>query len=143
MKRKTRWVVEDSDVRPARQDGTCFYCLKPLGEEHEEDCVIRQRTVVIKATIETAITVAESWDKHMIEFHRGESSWCASNFIDELEKRDERLRKYFESENMGCLCSAAEFEFLREATEEDEHNHALFIDDPEVKTKRVWDYKKK
>lgn len=32
--------VEPEDERPARADGTCFYCAQPIGDDHVESCVI-------------------------------------------------------------------------------------------------------
>ena len=43
--------VKPDDVRPARQDGTCFYCRAPLGSQHEAGCVIRRKTVVVDITM--------------------------------------------------------------------------------------------
>jgi len=41
--------------------------------------------VFIKVTIEYAIAVPDYWTRSDINFHRNESSWCASNIIRELE----------------------------------------------------------
>ena len=49
-------------------------------------------------------------DKDGNDFHYNDSSWCASNILDRLEERS----------NFRCLCDVASFEYLRDATEEDE-----------------------
>jgi hypothetical protein len=75
---------------------------------------MRKRTVIVEYKIEVLLEVPEDWDKDMIEFHRNEGSWCASNIIEELRRLDERA---------GCLCRLLECSFLREASEQDEQNY--------------------
>jgi hypothetical protein len=43
MKRPDTWIVKPEDGRPARPDGTCFYCGEPIGGKHKYDCVIPQK----------------------------------------------------------------------------------------------------
>jgi hypothetical protein len=106
-------IVKQEDIRLAGPQDKCLYCGSKIGELHKIDCVMRNKTVVIRATIDYVIEVPEFWDKDNIEFHRNGSSWCASNFVSELEELDK---------NVGCLCSFVDFEYVREATEDDEEN---------------------
>lgn len=87
MKRATPWTVEPDDdgIRPAGPSDACFYCSAKVGEIHHSDCVIRQRTVVLRFEFEYTVLIPEDWDQHMIEFHRNESSWCANNGLHEIE----------------------------------------------------------
>jgi hypothetical protein len=101
----TAQLVKPDDVRPARPDGTCFYCHEALGSEHKWECVAATRPVVVRATIEYVIDVPRSWTAENIDFHRNDSSWCSGNLIDELERLDE---------HDGCLCNTTKFEYLRD-----------------------------
>lgn len=106
-------VVKPSDERPARPDGTCFYCGQPVGRNHKPDCVVVSKTVTVRLTLELVIDVPRAWDGDMIEFARNESSWCKDNLLRDLgawasvENRDR------------CTCGIAEIKFLRDATAED------------------------
>lgn len=105
--------VVQADVRPARPDGTCFYCRAPLGTEHFFGCVIRNRTVVVDVTLRLVRRVPEDWDAGSVEFHLNDSSWCASNIIDELKSVDT---------DSHCLCGQFSAVFVREATAKDEQD---------------------
>ena len=105
--RRDSWTVRGDDVRPARLDGTCFYCHVPMGGEHEKGCVIRQRTVDVELTVRFPISVPEDWDEESINFHRNESTWCADNIIPELEREGKRV---------GCLCRATTIRYLGESS---------------------------
>jgi hypothetical protein len=107
---ETHIVTEDS-VRKAGKQDECFYCNNKLGDLHKLDCVCRDKTVVVRATIEYVVKVPEFWDDYNIECHRNESSWCSDNIIGELEELEEKH---------GCLCNFVNFEYVREATKEDE-----------------------
>jgi hypothetical protein len=43
MMEEIETIVKPEDERPARRDGTCFFCGRPIGAEHETDCVIVTR----------------------------------------------------------------------------------------------------
>lgn len=77
MNRTTHWLVADYGVRPAGPPDRCFYCDMPMGQEHKEGCVIRQRTVVIRYQIDLVVAVPEDWNPDMINFRYNESTWCA------------------------------------------------------------------
>jgi hypothetical protein len=109
------YIVKEDAIRPAGSQDRCLYCNRALGAEHKPDCVMRNKTVVIKAIIEYVVEVPEHWDKEQIEFHRNLGSWCSSNFVDEINELEEKI---------GCLCSHTNFKYVREATEEDEEKCA-------------------
>jgi hypothetical protein len=109
---ETHTVTAENGPRPAGKPDECFYCKKKIGELHKLDCVVRQKTVVVRATIEYTIVVPEHWDKDSIEFHRNTGSWCSSNAIGELY----RIGVVEDS----CMCSQISFEYVREATAGDE-----------------------
>lgn len=92
----TRWEVTKDDVRPARPDGTCFYCMIPIGGRHRDDCVIPTRTWRVKMTVEFDWDEPVSWGAEDVEFHLNDSSWCADNIIAHLEKV---------AAEHGCLCA--------------------------------------
>ena len=104
------WTVGEYSVRPAGKTDECYYCGAKVGEQHKSNCVIREKTIVTRLTIDFVDDVPENWDKEVIDFHYNNSSWCASNILNRLEERN----------NFRCLCDVASFEYLRDATEEDE-----------------------
>lgn len=113
--------VLPSDERPARRDGTCFYCSQPLGEAHKAACVIVSKTVVVKVECEVVISVPRDWDAHTIEFARNKSSWCADNLFDDIAEWKDKSGK--------CMCGTTTISFVRDATEEDHEQLPLLLDD--------------
>jgi hypothetical protein len=103
-------VTADNGPRPAGKPDECFYCQRPIGAEHEADCVMRDRTVVVRLTVEYPIRVPEHWTPEDIELHRNDSSWCIGNAVVELDSVNDQ----------GCICGIAKVEYVREATEDDE-----------------------
>lgn len=99
------------DAAPAGKPDECFYCQRPFGEAHGDECVIPQRTVVLRYTVTVVQSVPSNWTPHDIEFHRNESSWCADNLVGDLEGRNREGR---------CLCNQVSAEFIREASADDE-----------------------
>lgn len=63
----------------------------------------QKRKVKIKYTITLDEDVPLDWDNSMIEFQRNESSWCASNLLDKLNKYDE---------DHGCICNIVKAEVI-------------------------------
>jgi len=116
--KRTNWPVEHDGIRPAGKPDECFYCHEKLGGTHKPDCVIRQRTVVVRMTVDYVIDVPEHWTEDNIQFHRNEGSWCSDNALSELEQLSGRA---------GCLCSFMEFSYLREGTEKDEEKNQFFV----------------
>jgi len=97
------FIVTEKAQRPARMDGTCFYCSSKIGEAHKNDCILIQKTVKVRAVIDYEIQVPADWGKYQIEFHRNESSWCADNALEEM-------KAYGEAH--GCLCGHIKYECL-------------------------------
>lgn len=106
---RTYKVTEENGPRPAGAPDRCFYCDRSLGEEHKEDCVLRMQTVRVLYTIEIVEAVPEYWDQEMLEFHRNDSSWCASNLLTVLEGVKAAH---------GCLCAYVTAEYLGESDSE-------------------------
>jgi len=100
-------TVRSSDARPAGKPNECFYCQQPVGQFHTEECVVPKRIVWIRMSIQYPIAVPASWDHEMIRHARNDSTWCASNAVDEVVN--------FEN-HKSCLCKHVEFEYVREAT---------------------------
>jgi hypothetical protein len=69
-------------------------------------------------TLEYTIAVPEFWDSQAINFHRNDSSWCANNALKELEY-------VMSDERESCVCGRCEFEYVREATEDDDRECGL------------------
>lgn len=98
----------------------CFYCPSALGSEHAPNCVCRKKLVTVRVTLEMVVETVESWDAHSIDFHRNESSWCASNGLREIQDLGSRL----DVADL-CPCSLFKSEYLRDATEDDLLSNAL------------------
>lgn len=113
-------TVKPGDVRPARRDGTCFYCRQPVGGEHNPDCVILDRSVVMRFSFELVVCAPAIMNQSQLEFKYNEGSWCADNLL--------RALRQYKAKN-GCLCSAMQAEYVREATAED-HEAQSFEFDP-------------
>jgi hypothetical protein len=76
--KKVFWPVIKCDERPARPDGSCFYCEVPFGGEHDVECVIRRQTVVLRVTdkngsaCEVISEHPEQWSlNHLADYMRG------------------------------------------------------------------------
>lgn len=99
------YIVTDKAQRPVDPNsGTCFYCNQYIGEPHLDECVLIQKKVRVRATIEYDIEVPNYWQAEELEFHRNEGSWCSDNMIRELEDLP------------GCLCHHVEFEYLKDTS---------------------------
>jgi hypothetical protein len=59
--------------------------------------------------------VPESWDEGDINFKFNDSSWCVSNVIEDIVRREEILNR--------CPCFITEAKYIGEATEEDEKTY--------------------
>ncbi|ENZ77978.1 MULTISPECIES: hypothetical protein [Ralstonia] len=103
------FTVTEQAQRPARMDGTCFYCKQPIGSAHRSDCVLIVKSVRVRLTVEYEVLVPADSTPEMVEFHRNRSSWCANNTIEELQA--------LANNPNGCLCDHAKFEFVAEAGE--------------------------
>jgi hypothetical protein len=120
---QTRVVGEDA-VRPARPDGTCFYCRVPLGGEHNPECVMYEQTVVVEVISRIVVKGPAHWASQDFEFLYNESSSCANNVISELSDTADRL-----SDHGSCMCGHMEVRYLREATVRDHRAWALEVEE--------------
>ncbi len=101
-------IVTESAMRPASDKKACFYYQQEIGVPHKPDCVLVQRKVKIRMTVEYVVNVPAGWTKDEIEFHRNESSWCADNVIDELSET---------AKEHECLCNCVQFEHVEDVGE--------------------------
>ncbi len=101
------FVVTYAAMRPARMDGTRFYCGQRVGSTHLDDCVLIKKRVAIRATIVYEVDEPSLWSKEDIEHHKNGGSWCASNAADEIAHY---------VDGIGCLCGHAKFEYLSDVS---------------------------
>lgn len=128
MKIPASHIVREGDIRPARPDGTCFYCRAALGEAHIIGCVIRSRTVVIRIELEVVVDVPDDWDSERIDFRYDGSSYCIDNLLTDLGTWADRDEK-----RCGCSCGVAGAFYVREATPEDHATLPVLADeDPTI-----------
>ncbi len=101
---------KDDGIRLAGAPDQCFYCQKRVGESHARDCVIVQKRVEMEVLItwpEGAKTKdgqmlvgtksaglwqfdePHFWDAHQSTFHKNDSSWCANNFVHQMDGGDD------------------------------------------------------
>lgn len=114
MERPNTWTVGPEDERPARPDGTCFYCGEPIGGKHKYDCVVPQKSVMIDFTIRLPILVPASWDKDQIESSYNESSWCCDNLLNYISEWQEKSGR--------CLCGAVAAKYVSDADSDEDKN---------------------
>jgi hypothetical protein len=100
------WTVEERDTRGVGP--LCLYCQSALGGRHAVTCVVPQKTVRLRVTIEFDVTVPDSWTRHDVEFHRNESSSCASNGWRDL--RD--AMREAGSRGAKCFCGTAKYDVV-------------------------------
>lgn len=109
-------IVTERDVPPAnhpRNPTKCGWCKSVIEQEHEPHCVIRQRSVVARLTIEFVTTIPESWDVETLERVHNGNCFCASNYLDVLVENGRDF----------CVCGyppETGFAYVREANEDDE-----------------------
>jgi hypothetical protein len=109
--RRATWPVVDDDVRPARLDGTCFWCLAPLGQEHQRGCARRQRTVIVEATLRWVDSVPEGWMDETI------ADYVATN----LEGKPRHVHLAFaDIIDHEAFAEITDARYVREATAEEE-----------------------
>ncbi len=99
-----KYVVTSKAIRPAQEvRDRCFYCDRLIGQCHEDSCILISKKVRIRAIIEYETSVPSKWTANNINFYFNEGTWCASNFINEIEKREKEY---------GCMCSHMVFEYM-------------------------------
>ena len=107
----TEYIVTEAAMRPASPYRGCFYCRQPIGEGHKSTCVLLNKKVKIRMTVEYEVDMPSHWDKGRVEFHRNEGTWCANNAIGELEELFDR------DDRQECMCSSFKVGYLSEGTE--------------------------
>jgi hypothetical protein len=129
--KRANWPVGDYAIRPiSSEEDVCTYCRQPRGSEHLANCVIRQRTIVVRAVIEYVTTTVEDNDEEKILFHYNEGTHCADNDIEQLHELVERINSADEDfTGSRCMCSHVRHEFVREATEWDEKVLGVWVAD--------------
>lgn len=88
---------DDDGIRPAGHPDACIYCKSKVGHTHGLDCVTITKRVRVRYTFELEIDVPYSSTDEQVEFHRGESSWCAQNALVELDRA-------FPEDGPNCPC---------------------------------------
>lgn len=75
--RTANHIVTENDERPARLDGTCFYCRQGIGKQHSKGCVCRDRSVVMTVTVELLVNVPEDYaPDDIIDYWTGTEAGC-------------------------------------------------------------------
>jgi hypothetical protein len=95
------WTVTPDAERPARRDGTCFYCREPVGGQHQYKCVLNDRPVRMRMIFEWDAVHPVSSTKEWIEYFYNDGTWCADNIYPILEAAEESC----------CLCCAKGLRF--------------------------------
>lgn len=117
--KRNNWPVGEEGLREMSPEN-CLYCKAPKGAEHNQGCIIRERTVIMDFKMRVCMSFPEDWTDSQIESRLNESSYCRDNFKPVIER-------YIEMD--GCLCDSSYFEFVREASIEDEKAHGLSVGD--------------
>lgn len=73
--------------------------------------MMKNKSIVVRLTIDYVVSVPEEWDENMIEFHRNESSFCVGTDI-----RD--LATLIELTDI-CGCSSSSVKYLRDTEQDD------------------------
>lgn len=94
------------------------------GAEHKPECAVRSRTVVVRAIVEYVVSVPEDWTEELILFQRNDGSWCASNGLNEIVQLIQN-----DDAHDRCACGYIRYEFVREATKEDEEQFGVKVED--------------
>ena len=117
---ETHEVTVTNGPRPAGPADECFYCEAKVGETHLAECVCRKRTVVVKAMLTYAIEVPEEWSEEDILSHRNDGSWCGNNCLAEIRRALDH--------DGSCMCDSVEYEFVMEATRDDENRYRVEVE---------------
>ena len=96
------FTVTEKAMRPVSKLRECFYCEAPIGGEHRDTCVLVQKVAKVKVTVWVPHKVPAHWDARQVEYHMNETSWCASNILNDIEAEEKADR---------CMCAlGARFE---------------------------------
>lgn len=111
-------IVTEDHVRPARPDGTCFYCSEPIGAPHKiDECVIPVRAVNVRISFDITLDYPAGWDGSDIEFHANESSSCATNLLRSVARYADMEVDHNDILKHKCLCDTTHLEYLGEVDE--------------------------
>jgi len=110
-------VTKERGPRPAGNPLECCYCQRPIGQSHAADCVMLQKSVVIRATFEMVVHVPSGWGVEMIEYVRKGGHGCADGLVEAMSDWIE-----LPDANGGCFCDALTVELIRDATP---HDHEM------------------
>jgi hypothetical protein len=113
-------LVGEDALRPARPDGTCFYCHTPLGEEHARGCPMRQRTLFVEATVQWVEAIPEDWTPADIE------DWVESDREGESRRAHLAFANVIDHEGLAEITAAR---YVREATAADELSRLPCLED--------------
>jgi hypothetical protein len=100
-------LVLQDELRPA-DDKHCFYCGADLGSQHKRTCVMVNKKVRVRYTLEIVVNVPHSWNGGDVEFHRNNGSWCANNCANDIARHIATS----EAAGNGCLCGKFKAEYL-------------------------------
>ncbi len=110
-------LVRPEDARPAGPPDKCFYCNppRPIGEAHDDQCVIPDQTVVVDVTVRLVLRVPATFSSDEQEFFWNDGSNCLDNqWCDILAWAAAR------DEENSCMCNVMNIKHVRCATEDDE-----------------------
>lgn len=113
------WPVTSDHITAGGSPDACCWCKARLGQQHRSSCVVRERTVVIDATIRLVRRVPENFSQDEIEFGMNQARWCANNILYELNSL---------AEHANCLCDFFTGLYVREATAEDEETFGVRVE---------------
>jgi len=105
-----KFKVTEKATRPAGNAGECFYCREAIGATHKDDCVLLTKKVKVELYIEHIETVPAHWDKDDIEFRFNESTWCATNALDELTE-------LYGKDDGPCMCPVTTVRYIEDESE--------------------------
>lgn len=97
--------VTEKSMRPNSVDKRCFYCGQIVGAKHLNTCVLIQKRVKLRFTVEYETDRPAFWDKETTEFFYNESSSCMNNVIGEISA-------YAEENDYPCMCGLGKIEFI-------------------------------
>jgi hypothetical protein len=144
MRHDQEWPLvhpQDDGIRPAGSPTACFYCKQEVGQPHLYSCVAVQKKVTcgvsVKGISQDQLRLIWNtecpafWDAESFEYHKNESSWCQSNFIDHLRKifkeqgsspeSQKWIRKIFKKlktiTGSDCLCGWLTFKVIEMSQE--------------------------
>lgn len=120
--RRESFLVTDDGSTPDKPLERCIYCSAPVNTEHGKGCVMRRRTVVLRATVEFVAVVPEDWGEDDIDCRYNQGTWCMNNLPDLLE---EHVGGW---DSHRCLCgSPNRIEFVQDACADDEARSAISV----------------